>query len=168
MTSYRAIGKTAKVSLSISSASFTFNGNVVNLGSEVVRPPARVTERMPSTCCVFTVCCWTKLAEMKSCDDPESMRRTASWPSISSRNLKSSSKWLDRRTLLISKEFLFPAFCVSGFRGSGFRGSGYRVSGFRVSGAMVQRFRVPGFQCPGFGVPVFHMFQASRCQISNF
>ena len=57
MTSYRAIGKTVKVSLSFSSASFTFNGNVVNLGSEVVRPSARVTERMSSIGCVFTPCC---------------------------------------------------------------------------------------------------------------
>ena len=105
MTSYRAIGKTIKtikVSLSFPSASFTFNGNVFNLGSEVVRPSARVTERMPSIGCVLTPCCWTKLAEMKSWDDPESIRKTASWPSIFPRNLRSSSKWLDRWALLIS------------------------------------------------------------------
>ena len=57
MTLYRAIGKTIKVSLSFSSASFTFNGNVVNLGSKVVHPSARGAERMPSIRCVFTPCC---------------------------------------------------------------------------------------------------------------
>ena len=158
MTSCRAIGKTIKVSLSFSSASFTFNGNVVNLGSEVVRPSARVTERMPSIGCVFTPCCWTKLAEMKSWDDPESMRKTASWPSIFPRNLRSSSKWLDRWTLLIFVRvlvswvpcfwvpcFWVPCFWVLCFWVPWLRASRFQVSMFRASRFQVSMFRASRF-----------------------